>query len=157
VALLPQLKLSWGVACGPAERVEPALARLALIADSFLSVATPVQLSLPRLLAAAPALQARVRARTAGNLAALRSALARGAASVLDAEGGWSAVLRLPRARGSRRRGLGGRAAGRRRAGPAGLALRPRRLSRGCVALVRAGAFRGGVALLAREVARRAG
>src|SRR4029077_17934429 len=32
VALLPQLKLSWGVACGPPDRVEPALERLSLIA-----------------------------------------------------------------------------------------------------------------------------
>ncbi len=96
VALVPQLKLSWGVVCGPSARVEAALARLALIADTFLSVATPVQLALGRIFAAAPELQARVRARTAGNLAALRAAVAGGAASVGDVEGGWSAVLRLP-------------------------------------------------------------
>jgi len=35
------------------------MARLELIADTYLSAATPVQLTLPELLAAAPAMQAR--------------------------------------------------------------------------------------------------
>ncbi|HXZ85323.1 MAG TPA: pyridoxal phosphate-dependent aminotransferase [Myxococcota bacterium] len=96
VALLPQLKLGWGVACGPAPRVERALERIALIADSFLSVSTPSQLALGPALAAAPALQRRVRARTRANLAALRGALEGSAGSVYGSEGGWAAIVRLP-------------------------------------------------------------
>jgi alanine-synthesizing transaminase len=157
VALLPQLKLSWGAACGPADRVAAALARLALIADSFLSVATPVQLALPRILAAAPALQARVRARTAANLAALRAALAGGAASVLDAEGGWSAVLRLPELPSLDDEGWALALL------DAGVLVQPGGLYDldGCHAVVsllsEPESFARGIALVAGEVARRAG
>ena len=144
VALLPQLKLSWGVACGPTARVEAALARLALIADSFLSVATPVQLALGRIFAAAPELQARVRARTAGEPggAARRARRAARRASC-DVEGGWSAVLRLPALAGLDDEGWA--LALLESAGvlvqPGG-ALRPGRLSRRGVAALRAGAVR---------------
>ena len=96
VALLPQLKLGWGVACGPRTLVEPALERLTLVADSFLSVSTPAQLALGRALAAARPLRERVRARVRANLAALRGSLEGGAASVYAAEGGWAAIVRLP-------------------------------------------------------------
>jgi aspartate/methionine/tyrosine aminotransferase len=96
VAALPQWKLGWGVTCGPAALARRAEERLALVADTFLSVSTPAQLALPKILRAAPAMQARIRARTAGNLSALRAALAGSAASVMAGEGGWAAVLRLP-------------------------------------------------------------
>jgi len=96
VALLPQWKLAWGATCGPRPLVEHALERLALVADTFLSVSTPAQLALPRIFAAVPELQARVRARTNANLAALARALAGGAASLCAGEGGWAAVVRLP-------------------------------------------------------------
>lgn len=96
VALLPQLKLAWGATCGPAQLVGSALERLALVADTFLSVSTPAQLALPRALAAAPELRARVRERTNANLAALRAELAGSSASICAGEGGWAAVVRLP-------------------------------------------------------------
>jgi hypothetical protein len=96
LAALPQLKLGWGVICGPPETVASARERLAIIADTFLSVATPVQQALPRILCGADEMRAPIRERTISNLAALRAALASGAASVLDAEAGWSAIVRLP-------------------------------------------------------------
>jgi alanine-synthesizing transaminase len=96
VAALPQWKLGWGVTCGPAELRRRAEERLVLVADTFLSVSTPAQLALPRILRAAPAMQARIRARVAGNLGALRSALGGSAASVRAGAGGWAAVVRLP-------------------------------------------------------------
>lgn len=157
VALLPQLKLSWGVACGPAAQVGAALARLAVIADSFLSVATPVQRAIGRILAAAPALQAQVRARTAANLRALRAALAGGAASALDVEGGWSAVLRLPAREGLDDVGWALALL------EVGVLVQPGALYDldGCHAVVsllcEPEPFAQGVAILAREVARRAG
>ncbi len=94
VAALPQWKLAWGLACGPG--ADAALERMAFVADTFLSAATPVQLALPAILAAAPAMQERIRARTRANLAALRRELAATPLAPLDAEGGWSAILRLP-------------------------------------------------------------
>jgi alanine-synthesizing transaminase len=98
LAALPQMKAAWTVVGGPEALVEGALARLELIADSFLSVSTPVQNALPQLLASRhPAEQAIVR-RTRANLASLRASIAAdSAASLLHVEGGWYATLRVPR------------------------------------------------------------
>lgn len=96
VAALPQLKLAWWLALGPAALVAAAMARLELIADTYLSAASPVQLALPGLLAAAPAMQARISARCRANLARLRQACRDTAMTVLDVEAGWTALLRLP-------------------------------------------------------------
>ena len=97
LAALPQMKLGWGAICGPREQAAAALERLAIIADTSLSVSTPVQRALPRILAASKAMRERISERTRANLTALASALAGGAASVLDVEAGWSAIVRLPR------------------------------------------------------------
>lgn len=94
---LPQLKAGWTAVSGPRPLREAALARLEVIADTYLSVGTPVQRALPALLARREALAAPVRARVAANLASLREALrAAPAVSLLPVEGGWSAVLRVP-------------------------------------------------------------
>ena len=42
---LPQMKLGWIVASGPADRIDDAKARLEIIADTYLSVSTPVQVA----------------------------------------------------------------------------------------------------------------
>jgi aspartate/methionine/tyrosine aminotransferase len=99
LAGLPQLKLGWIVVGGPEARVREALARLELIADTYLSVGTPVQHALPALLAARRVTEDAIRARTRRNLARLQAATAGGPVSVLRAEGGWYAVLQLPRTR----------------------------------------------------------
>ncbi|MBI5511140.1 MAG: aminotransferase class I/II-fold pyridoxal phosphate-dependent enzyme [Deltaproteobacteria bacterium] len=94
---LPQLKLGWIAVAGPDAPARQALQRLEWIADAYLSVATPVQLALPALFERAAAVQARVRERVAANrdhLAALVATVP--AAEVLEADGGWYAVLRLP-------------------------------------------------------------
>ena len=100
LAALPQLKLGWGVLSGPPAAVSSARERLAVIADTSLSVSTPVQNALPRILRAAEPMRARITERTHSNLAALRAALAGGAASVLEPEAGWSAIVRLPQLAG---------------------------------------------------------
>lgn len=92
----PQLKLSWLCLGGDDALVARALERLEVIADTFLSVATPVQLALPEILRAQDACVAAIRARTRENLARLREACAGSAVGVLHAGGGWNAVLRLP-------------------------------------------------------------
>ncbi len=96
VAALPQLKLAWWLTLGPPALVAAAMARLELIADTYLSAATPVQLALPGLLAAAPAMQARISARCHNNLDRLRQTCQDTAMTVLDVEAGWTALLRLP-------------------------------------------------------------
>jgi len=93
---LPHYKLGWIRVSGPGKA--DAIEALELIADNFLSVATPVQMALPELLAIAPRIREAIRMRTVQNLASLRATLATyPAARVLPVEGGWSAVIRVPR------------------------------------------------------------
>ncbi len=96
-AALPQLKLGWILAGGPAPLLSEALERLAWIADTYLSVATPVQLALPGLLEWGEGAIGALRARLLSNHAALAEAFA-GACetTVSPLSAGWSAVLRLP-------------------------------------------------------------
>jgi alanine-synthesizing transaminase len=93
---LPQVKLSWLAASGPEAEVEEAMRRLSWLADTYLSVASPIQHALPFLLDRAASFREPLISRLRGNLQSLRAALAGSAASVLRAEGGWYAVLRLP-------------------------------------------------------------
>lgn len=97
VAALPQLKLAWIAVRGPAPLVREATRRLELVADAFLSAATPVQRAAPTLLAAAPAIQRTILARARTNLAALRRACAPTTITPLAVQAGWTAVVRLPR------------------------------------------------------------
>lgn len=97
VAALPQFKLAWAVACGPEELVRPALARLSVIADTYLNLATPVQLALPKIFSASEPMQAQIRRRMLANLETLDAAITDSPVSRLSVEGGWSTILRLPR------------------------------------------------------------
>ncbi len=102
LAALPQMKVAWTCIGGrDASVVSEAIARLELIADSFLSVSAPVQHALPVLLASGRTAEAAILARARANLARLRErhASAGRAATVLDCEGGWYATLQLPRTR----------------------------------------------------------
>jgi aspartate/methionine/tyrosine aminotransferase len=104
---LPQLKLAWTAVVGPDALRREALARLEVVADTYLPVSTPVQVAAPALLARKDELQAPIRARLAGNLDTLRNALAAGSpATLLEPEGGWSAVLRVPATCGEEERVL---------------------------------------------------
>ena len=98
IAGLPQLKLGWMVMSGPAAECEHVRERLELIADTYLSVATPVQHALPELLAAGANVQHQIADRVRGNLDQLRAALGQNSSGqILDVEGGWYATLRVPR------------------------------------------------------------
>ena len=78
----------------------PQLKRLELIADTYLSVGTPVQLAAGQLLRGRHDFQRRVIDRVRSNRAALLRARSAAAPwDVLPAEGGWSAVLSVPRSR----------------------------------------------------------
>jgi alanine-synthesizing transaminase len=99
IAALPQMKLGWIAVGGPAALRATAIERLELIADTFLSVGTPVQYAATRLLEIGADLERQIRARTALNLARLRAAVAASPSSVLHLEGGWYVTLRVPRTR----------------------------------------------------------
>jgi alanine-synthesizing transaminase len=97
---LPQLKLGWIVAGGPEREWTRAVAAMELIADSFLSVATPVQVAAPSLLARAASIRAAIHARVRRNLDAARGeAAGTPACEILPVEGGWCAVVRIPATR----------------------------------------------------------
>ena len=102
---LPQLKLAWTAVTGPEPLRRDALARLEVVADTYLSVSTPVQVAAPRLLGRGQELRAPIRARIGRNLETLRREIGRGCpASLLEPEGGWSAVLRVPATRSEEER-----------------------------------------------------
>ncbi|HEX7705015.1 MAG TPA: pyridoxal phosphate-dependent aminotransferase [Thermoanaerobaculia bacterium] len=93
---LPHFKLAWIRVSGPGKR--EAIAGLEQIADNFLSVATPVQAALGDLLRLAPRIREQIAARVRSNLETLRGQLAQiPAAEVLPVEGGWTAVVRVPK------------------------------------------------------------
>ena len=94
---LPQMKLGWIAVDGPADLVHGALERLDWIADTYLSVSTPVQLAATRLLAIGRTIRESVRRRLIENRTSLVAAVGRNSpCEVLAADGGWYAVLRLP-------------------------------------------------------------
>ena len=97
ISALPQMKLAWVVVSGPDSAASAAAERLDVIADTYLSVGTPVQLALPRLVGLRQGIQEQVRKRVAANLAGLDAALqpALGIGR-LNRAGGWYAILRVP-------------------------------------------------------------
>jgi len=99
IAGLPQMKLGWIVTAGPEELRAGALARLELIADTYLSAAAPAQYGAARLMDAGAKVREQISARVRKNLAWLRGAVAGSALSVLAVEGGWYATLEVPRTR----------------------------------------------------------
>jgi alanine-synthesizing transaminase len=99
VAGLPQMKLGWIVSGGPASERAAAMERLELIADTYLSVATPVQHALPRLLAAGENIREQIRRRTRKNLDTLLASTANTPFRTLHVEAGWYATVQVPRIR----------------------------------------------------------
>lgn len=100
IAALPQMKLAWVVVNGPAQERRTALARLELIADTYLSLSGPVANALPKLLEARRSLQPQILDRLRANLRWLDQQLSgKSPVSRLKAEGGWYAILRLPLSR----------------------------------------------------------
>jgi aspartate/methionine/tyrosine aminotransferase len=94
---LPQMKLGWIVVHGAAAWRDAAEARLEWIADTFLSVNTPVQWAASQWLPQRVALQPQLLARVRANLNFLSQAVVHSACRLLQVEGGWSATLEVPR------------------------------------------------------------
>jgi alanine-synthesizing transaminase len=97
---LPQMKFAWLAVNGPKEVKREALARLEMIADTYLSLNAPIQLAAPVLLQQRTTFQQQLMGRMRNNLAELDAQLAQERkVSRLEVEGGWYAVLRIPATR----------------------------------------------------------
>ncbi len=100
ISALPQMKLAWIVASGPPELLRHALARLEVIADTYLPASAPIAHASRQMLETRRTIQPQILERVRGNLQRLDERLARGSpVSRLEAEGGWYAVLKLPATR----------------------------------------------------------
>ncbi|HEY2394014.1 MAG TPA: pyridoxal phosphate-dependent aminotransferase [Candidatus Angelobacter sp.] len=94
---LPQMKFAWLAVNGPEEVKREALARLEMIADTYLSLNAPIQLAAPVLLQQRSTFQQQLIGRVRNNLAELDAQLAQARkVNRLEVEGGWYAVLRIP-------------------------------------------------------------
>lgn len=97
---LPQMKVGWLLLGGEARWRREALARLELIADTYLSLATPQQKALPAWLRGARPYRRELRRRLTENRRVLARTLSRkNRGELLSSAGGWSAVIRLPMVR----------------------------------------------------------
>jgi aspartate/methionine/tyrosine aminotransferase len=97
---LPQMKFAWLAVSGPEAERREALARLEMVADTYLSLSAPIQLAAPVLLQQRKQFQQQLMARVRTNLTELDAQLA-GHSQInrLLVEGGWYAVLRVPATR----------------------------------------------------------
>jgi len=94
---LPQMKVAWIAVSGPDALVRPALDRLEVIADTYLSMNAPAQLATPVMLEHRHSFQQQLMGRIRTNLAELDRQLAsQSLCSLLEIEGGWYATLRVP-------------------------------------------------------------
>ncbi len=96
---LPQMKLAWIVLGGSSTQVTEAKDRLEIISDTYLSVSTPAQRAAPRWLRSRLGFQQELIPRLRQNLVCLREVVAGSPCELLHVEGGWSAIVRLPRTR----------------------------------------------------------
>jgi len=97
ISALPQMKVAWVVVNGTAQLLQDALARLEVIADTYLSLSAPLALALPNLLETRRKIQPQILGRVRSNLQVLDQQLAdQQLVSRLEFEGGWYAILRLP-------------------------------------------------------------
>ena len=95
---LPQMKVAWVAATGPEALKREALARLAVIADTYLSMNAPAQLALPTMLARAAQYSTPAHAANSRRISAnsMRNWKPTDLCRRLAVEGGWYAVLRVP-------------------------------------------------------------
>lgn len=95
---LPQLKLGWIVINGSGEVFQEASSRLEFITDLFLSVSSPVQHALGKLLEIAPKIKNQIHNRVIENLNWLKEQISReSVCNLLTSEGGWYAILKVPK------------------------------------------------------------
>jgi len=96
IAALPQMKVAWVTTSGPEPMRQSAIERLEIVADTYLSLNSPTQWAFAELLEQRRSLRPQVLERVRRNWAHLQTAMGRDSAcGLLEAEGGWYAVLRV--------------------------------------------------------------
>ena len=90
IAALPQMKAAWLLTLGPDSLQRDALARLEVIADTFLSMNAPVQYALPAWLTTRGAIQQQILERVTRNFQVAAATL-----PVLQTDAGWSAIIKV--------------------------------------------------------------
>ena len=124
ISALPQMKLAWLVVNGPPELLRNSLARMEIIADTYLSVSAPLALALPGLLETRRTHQPQILERVTSNLKLLEAQLA-GRPASKPAGGGRGMVCHLAASLYSNGRRVGdGACPQRRRARSSGPFLR---------------------------------
>jgi hypothetical protein len=94
---LPQAKLAWIAMSGHADAVAHARVRLELACDTYLSVSTLVQLAAAELLKRGATVREQIRDRIASNFQTLHARAGEvPSCELLNTEGGWYGVLRVP-------------------------------------------------------------
>jgi alanine-synthesizing transaminase len=94
---LPQMKVAWLTVAGATALKQQAIGRLEMIADTYLSMNTPIQLALPVLLEQRRQFRKQWLTREQDNLAYLDRLLeSQKLCSRLKMEGGWYAVMKAP-------------------------------------------------------------
>jgi alanine-synthesizing transaminase len=98
---LPQMKVAWLTVAGPHALKQQAIARLEMIADTYLSMNAPIQLALPVLLEQRHPFRQQWLTRIQNNLAGLDKTLeSQKLCTRLKLEGGWYAVIKAPSTEG---------------------------------------------------------
>ena len=97
ISALPQMKLAWIAVNGPSGPTQAAIERLEVIADTYLSVSTPVQWAAQTLIEQGTPVRSQLLERVRTNLTELdRQLVQQKHCSRLAVEGGWYAMLRVP-------------------------------------------------------------
>lgn len=96
IAGMPQVKMGWIVLRGPEKPKREAMRKLELISDTYLSATMSVQRAAGDLFKIAREIREQIKNRIRRNLDMLGETARSSALDCLAAEGGWSAVLRLP-------------------------------------------------------------
>ncbi len=92
---LPQMKLAWMVVSGPQTLLKDSIERLEIICDTYLSVNSPAQHSLSNWLSLRRGIQKQITDRIQANQDFLKRQIAASLLKLLNAEGGWCAILKL--------------------------------------------------------------
>lgn len=93
---LPQMKLSWIVVTGPEDLRIDALKRLEIVADTYLSASTPIQMALPLWMENMPMIHREILKRIRSNRSFLEQFFSGSKIDVLKSSGGWTSILRMP-------------------------------------------------------------
>jgi alanine-synthesizing transaminase len=97
ISALPQMKIAWLAVSGPEALCTSAIERLAIIADTYLSLSAPAQYALPVLLEQRRSIQPQILQRVRENRAVLEKLAAQQTGcKLLHADAGWTAVIRTP-------------------------------------------------------------